>query len=118
MWPGTFRPEDTGGEDGRRRTAEEAGGEEGIGAAMTFREVLADGPTGGRKLVVTAELSPPGEAPVTRGAVPEALAVLARRGLVTLAPERNAKKTPYPELAPALRPGRVAELLDDERGQS
>ncbi len=26
---------------------------------MTFREVLADGPAGGRKLVVTAELSPP-----------------------------------------------------------
>jgi len=78
----------------------------------------------GRHVLVThrgeivAELSPPGEAPVTRGAVPEALAVLARRGLMTLAPERNAKKTPYPELAPALRPGRVAELLDDERGQS
>jgi len=78
----------------------------------------------GRHVLVThrgeivAELSPPGEAPVTRGAVPEALAVLARRGLVTLAPERNANKTPYPELAPALRPGRVAELLDDERGQS
>jgi antitoxin (DNA-binding transcriptional repressor) of toxin-antitoxin stability system len=78
----------------------------------------------GRHVLVThrgeivAELSPPGEAPVTRGAVPEALAVLARRGLVTLAPARNAKKTLYPELAPALRPGRVAELLDDERGQS
>jgi hypothetical protein len=37
---------------------------------------------------------------------------------VTLAPVRTAKTTLYPELAPALRPGRVAELLDDERGQS
>jgi hypothetical protein len=55
---------------------------------------------------------------VTRGAVPESLAVLARRGSVTLAPARTAKTTIYPELAPALRPGRVAELLDDERGQS
>lgn len=67
---------------------------------------------------VVAELSPPGESPVTRGAVPEALAVLARRGVVTLAPSRRSKTTVYPELAPALRPGRVAELLDDERGQS
>src|SRR4051812_33835705 len=78
----------------------------------------------GRHVLVThrgeivAELSPPGAAPVTRGAVPEALAVLARRGVVTLAPARTAKTTRYPELAPALRPGRVAELLDDERGQS
>src|SRR5437763_794218 len=59
-----------------------------------------------------------GAAPVTCGAVPEALAVLARRGSVTLAPARMAETTLYPELAPALRPGRVAELLDDERGQS
>ena len=38
---------------------------------MTFREVLADGPAGGRKLVVTAELSPPGNPvsePVRRAA--------------------------------------------------
>ena len=78
----------------------------------------------GRHVLVThrgeivAELSPPGEAPLIRGAVPEALAVLGRRGLVTLAPARKEKTNIYPELAPALRPGRVAELLDDERGQS
>ena len=38
---------------------------------MTFREVLADGPAGGRKLVVTAELTPPGNPvsePVRRAA--------------------------------------------------
>jgi 5,10-methylenetetrahydrofolate reductase len=51
---------------------EEVGqGMKGTGEVMTFREVLADGPTGGRKLVVTAELSPPGNPvsePVRRAA--------------------------------------------------
>lgn len=80
----------------------------------------------GRRLLVThrgevvAELSPPGEAPET-SAVPAALAAMARRGLVTLAPARkkgSSKAITYPELSPVLRPGRVAELLDDERGGS
>ena len=69
---------------------------------------------------VVAELSPPGEAPETRG-VPAALAAMARRGVVTLAPSRKkgaAKPPSYPVLAPVLRPGRVAELLNDERGGS
>lgn len=69
---------------------------------------------------VVAELSPPGEAPETT-AVPPALALMSRRGLVTLAPIRkkgSAKQASYPELSPVLRPGRVAELLNDERGRS
>lgn len=80
----------------------------------------------GRHVLVThrgeivAELSPPGEAPETT-AVPAALAVMARRAMVTLAPARKKgapKSVSYPDLAPLLRPGRVAELLDDERGAS
>ena len=80
----------------------------------------------GRHVLVThrgeivAELSPPGEAPDT-SAVPAALAAMARRGLVTLAPIRKkgvARPVSYPALTPVLRPGRVAELLDDERGIS
>lgn len=78
----------------------------------------------GRHVLVThrgeivAELSPPGESPETT-AVPAALAALSRRGIVTLAPTRKKgapKSVSYPELAPVLRPGRVAELLNDERG--
>jgi len=66
---------------------------------------------------VVAELSPPGEAPDTRGQVPAALAAMARRGLITLSPaaSRPASQA-YPELEPVLRPGRVAELLEEERG--
>ena len=69
---------------------------------------------------VVAELSPPGESPETAGTVPAALAAMARRGLVTLAARRKGApaKDVYPELRPVLPPGRVAELLDDERGGS
>ncbi len=67
---------------------------------------------------VVAELSPPGEAPVTAAQVPAALAAMARRGTITLAPTGAARtrRDVYPELTPVLKPGRVAELLNDERG--
>lgn len=66
---------------------------------------------------VVAELSPPGEAPDTQGQVPAALATMARRGLITLAPAaRRATDSAYPELEPVLRPGRATELLEEERG--
>lgn len=77
----------------------------------------------GRHVLVThrgeivAELSPPGEAPDTQGQVSPALAAMARRGLITLsAASRRSTSQAYPALEPVLKPGRVAELLEDERG--
>lgn len=76
----------------------------------------------GRHVLVThrgeivAELSPPGEAPDTQGHVPAALASMARRGLITLSPGSQPSTQAYPPLEPALRAGRVAELLEEERG--
>jgi antitoxin (DNA-binding transcriptional repressor) of toxin-antitoxin stability system len=77
----------------------------------------------GRHVLVThrgeivAELSPPGEAPHTQGQVPAALASMARRGLITLAASSRRPATqPYPDLGGVLKRGRVAELLEEERG--
>ena len=65
---------------------------------------------------VVAELSPPGEAPNSPGQVPAALAALARRGGISVAPAGKSHRNVYPELGPVLRPGRAAALLNDERG--
>jgi len=62
---------------------------------------------------VVAELLPPGQGAVDRGATP-GLEDLARRGQITLGGPNDAAL--YPELPPLLKPGRAAQLLDDERG--
>jgi antitoxin (DNA-binding transcriptional repressor) of toxin-antitoxin stability system len=62
---------------------------------------------------VVAELGPPGRTAMD-GAAPAGLIDLATRGLVTLgAPNDGAV---YPKLPPALTPGRLTKLLDEERG--
>jgi len=65
---------------------------------------------------VVAELAPPGHAIADVTRLPAALAALARKGHLTLAPNPGA--TGYPELGPALRRRRAQELLDAERGGS
>jgi len=62
---------------------------------------------------VVAELGPPGRAAMS-GAVPAGLVELATRGLVTIGAPNDAAV--YPTLPPALAPGRLAGLLDEERG--
>lgn len=61
---------------------------------------------------VVAELGPPG-AGARDDAVPPGLATLAREGAVTLGAANDPAL--YPDLPPALRPGRAAELLEAER---
>ncbi len=63
---------------------------------------------------VVAEIVPPGEIS-TRVAATAGLAALAAKGAVTLGAPND--PSVYPELPPLLRPGRVGELLDEERGQ-
>ncbi|MGH9415306.1 MAG: type II toxin-antitoxin system Phd/YefM family antitoxin [Terriglobales bacterium] len=62
---------------------------------------------------VVAELVPPGQS-AADPTVPAALLALAKAGRVTL----GAPNVPevYPKLPRVLRPGRAAELLDEERG--
>jgi antitoxin (DNA-binding transcriptional repressor) of toxin-antitoxin stability system len=62
---------------------------------------------------VVAELGPPGR-PAISGAVPPGLVELAARGAVSIgAPNDPAA---YPALPPVLARGRLAGLLDEERG--
>lgn len=62
---------------------------------------------------VVAELGPPGRAALG-GAAPAGLVDLAKRGLVTIGAPNDAAL--YPKLPPVLPPGRLARLLDEERG--
>jgi len=62
---------------------------------------------------VVAELVPPGQATATRGA-PSGLVALSKRGQLTLGAENDAAA--YPKLSRLLKRGRVAELLNQERG--
>jgi antitoxin (DNA-binding transcriptional repressor) of toxin-antitoxin stability system len=62
---------------------------------------------------VVAELGPPGRAALS-GALPAGLVDLATRGLVTIGAPNDAAV--YPRLPPALPSGRLAGLLDEERG--
>lgn len=62
---------------------------------------------------VVAELGPPGRAAVS-GALPTGLVDLATRGLMTVGAPNDASA--YPRLPPALASGRLARLLDEERG--
>ena len=62
---------------------------------------------------VVAELGPPGRGAATPGALPR-LEALARQGLATLGKPNDQRA--YRALKPALKPGRVAALLDAERG--
>ena len=62
---------------------------------------------------VVAELGPPGQA-VTDKTLPAALVALARKGQIR--PGGQNDPAVYPALRRALRPGRAAELLDEERG--
>ena len=63
---------------------------------------------------IVAELVPPGRATDGRGA-PSGLVALAKSGRLTLGPE-NAGAA-YPKLSRLLKRNRLAELLDEERGQ-
>lgn len=63
---------------------------------------------------VVAEIVPPGGAAVRAAATP-GLAALAAKGELTLGAPND--PSVYPELPPLLRPGRAAELLDEERGE-
>lgn len=62
---------------------------------------------------VVAELVPPGEVVGDRG-VPAALVALAKAGHATLGTGND--PAVYPKLSGLLKRGRVAELLDEERG--
>ena len=62
---------------------------------------------------VVAELVPPGHGMGERG-VPAGLALLARRGLVTLGAPNDPSL--YPELPPVLKRYTSKQLLDEERG--
>lgn len=62
---------------------------------------------------VVAELGPPGR-PAISGAVPPGLVELAARGGVSIGAPNDASA--YPRLSPALASGRLASLLDEERG--
>jgi antitoxin (DNA-binding transcriptional repressor) of toxin-antitoxin stability system len=62
---------------------------------------------------VVAELRPPGRAAMT-GALPAGLVDLAARGLVAIGAPNEASA--YPALPRVLAPGRLASLLDEERG--
>jgi prevent-host-death family protein len=62
---------------------------------------------------VVAELNPPGQSGAALSANP-GLASLVRRGLIV--PGGPNDPTRYPRLARAIRRGRSAELLDEERG--
>ena len=63
---------------------------------------------------VVAELGPPGHASAP-SPYPPGLQQLARRGQATLGQPNGAYS--YPNLRPALKPGRVAALLAAERGE-
>ena len=61
---------------------------------------------------VVAELTPPGKAMHESG-LPSGLVAFARRGLLTLGSDNRADL--YPQLPPALKRHRVAQLLDEDR---
>lgn len=63
---------------------------------------------------VVAEIGPPGHT-VLDPSVPPGLTALARRGLVTLGSQGDAKL--YPPLPRRRRRYRSAQLLDEERGE-
>lgn len=62
---------------------------------------------------VVAELVPPGQVMDGHG-VPSGLVALARIGRLTIGAEND--RAGYPRLSRLLKPGRSAELLDEERG--
>ena len=62
---------------------------------------------------VVAELVPPGQATGGSG-VPSALVALAKGGRLTLGADNDAAV--YPNLSRLLKRGRLAQLLDEERG--
>ena len=62
---------------------------------------------------VVAELVPPGLG-AADAAVPAGVVALARRGLLTVGAPASAAH--YPTLPRALKRGRAAQLLDEERG--
>ena len=64
---------------------------------------------------VVAELSPPGEGSAAAARLPAGLHTLSREGLATLGLPNEAQA--YAELRPALKPGRSAALLAEERGR-
>ena len=63
---------------------------------------------------VVAELVPPGKGAMEESGIPSGLVTLSRKGLLTLGAANRAEL--YPKLPPALKPYRVAQLLDEERG--
>ena len=63
---------------------------------------------------IVAELVPPGRTMDGRGA-PSGLVALAKSGRLTLGPENEGAK--YPKLSRLLKRNRLAELLEEERGE-
>lgn len=63
---------------------------------------------------VVMQLGQPGRAPIS-GAAPAGLVDLATRGFATIGAPNDSDV--YPKLPPALTPGGLARLLDDERGE-